>query len=100
VAECCTRPQYVLRSYWETGKSRLPGSEDVISRKKVKTKQQLTLRARESFLGVGWSLGGLMQRGDIGSWVVSELGPHHKSAIKIPISLQALSRKVTKEAPT
>jgi hypothetical protein len=41
-----------------------------------------------------------MQRGDIGSWVVSELGPHHKSAIKIPISLQALSRKVTKEAPT
>ena len=29
-AECWTRPQYVLRSYWETGKSRLPGSKDVI----------------------------------------------------------------------
>jgi hypothetical protein len=30
LAECCTRPQYVPRSYCETGKSRLPGNEDVI----------------------------------------------------------------------
>lgn len=26
-AECITRPQYVLRSYWEAGNSRLPGRE-------------------------------------------------------------------------
>ena len=29
-AECCTRPQYVPRLYCETGRSRFPGSEDVI----------------------------------------------------------------------
>jgi hypothetical protein len=75
----------VLRSYWETGKSRLPGSEDVILREEDETKQQLTLRAHESFLGVRWSLGGSMQRDDIGS-LVSELGPNHGIAIKIAIS--------------
>jgi hypothetical protein len=31
-AACRTRPQYVLRSYWEAGSSRLPGIEDDISR--------------------------------------------------------------------
>lgn len=30
-AECFTRPQYVLRSYRETGSSRVPGREDVIA---------------------------------------------------------------------
>jgi hypothetical protein len=30
LAECITRPQYVLRSNWEDGRSRLPGSEDVM----------------------------------------------------------------------
>lgn len=30
VADCFTRPQYVLRSYCEVGRSRFPGSEDVI----------------------------------------------------------------------
>jgi hypothetical protein len=26
-AVCLTRPQYVLRSYWESGSARLPGRE-------------------------------------------------------------------------
>jgi hypothetical protein len=31
LAECRTRPQYVLRSNCDTGRSRLPGKEDVMS---------------------------------------------------------------------
>lgn len=31
LAACCTRPQYVVRSYWELGRSRVPGSEEVMS---------------------------------------------------------------------
>ena len=31
LAECRTRPQYVPRSNWDTGRSRLPGNEDVMS---------------------------------------------------------------------
>lgn len=53
VAECWTRPQYVLRSYWETGRSRLPGSEDVILCEGEGVKQQWLLRARTSFGGLG-----------------------------------------------
>jgi len=29
-AECRTRPQYVDRSYWDAGRSREPGSDEVI----------------------------------------------------------------------
>lgn len=31
LAACCTRPQYVLRSNCETGRSRFPGSDDVMA---------------------------------------------------------------------
>lgn len=31
-AQCRTRPQYVLRSYWDAGKSRVPGNEDVMAK--------------------------------------------------------------------
>jgi hypothetical protein len=31
LAACCTRPQYVVRSYWELGRSRVPGKEEVMA---------------------------------------------------------------------
>ena len=31
-ADCLTRPQYVERSYWEAGRSRLPGKEADMAR--------------------------------------------------------------------
>jgi len=31
LAACCTRPQYVVRSNWELGRSRVPGREEVMA---------------------------------------------------------------------
>lgn len=45
-AECLTRPQYVLRSYCDAGRSRFPGKEaDIVATKFVKlSRRQLPLK--------------------------------------------------------
>jgi len=68
VAECFTRPQYVLRSYCETGRSRVPGSEDVILYGEKAVKQQQLLRAhKSSWTLVGARVGKYNVEFDVGS---------------------------------
>jgi hypothetical protein len=52
-AECFTRPQYVLRSYWETGRSRFPGRDEVMVCVKRGGRGRESPRAHISLLDLG-----------------------------------------------
>jgi allantoicase len=83
VADCCTRPQYVLRSYWETGRSRLPGREDVIfAQQRDGEAAKIAVSSRELAGSHNWSSCGQVQKYDIGSRAASELGPKHRDATR------------------
>ena len=50
LAACCTRPQYVVRSYWELGRSRVPGREEVMATTKYSRQLQPRQLAQASYV--------------------------------------------------
>jgi hypothetical protein len=52
-AECFTRPQYVLRSYWETGRSRFPGRDEVMMCVRRGCQSRKSTRVHNGLLDLG-----------------------------------------------
>jgi len=83
-AECCTRPQYVPRLNCETGRSRLPGSEDVMLTEcegvgtAIEAKQASTARG---FAKMSVCVGKCVGRDDIGDNAKRELATSAIAAI-------------------